>query len=243
MNDKDSILDKIKKLLRMKRGGTPSEIETALALAAELAHKHGIDLASVNPDEQSESQRISHVSDILNSRMPAEARFAAAILVNFFNVEVVISKKMVTNGGFFMERRYILNLIGTSWDCQVARYVFVFLQRAMRSAWNHRPNRRLKNRYAFLNGMFLGLADKLDRQKQVQSGSPGIVLISKAVQLRKDYLKQHWPNAEDSPLDKDDSDAMGSKLAGIRAGQDTDIRSGLNAAPQTAPLQLPPATP
>jgi hypothetical protein len=63
--NKDAIVEKIKKLLRMKRGGTPGEIENALAAAAELARKHSIDLGSINPDEESAKERLTHLQELL----------------------------------------------------------------------------------------------------------------------------------------------------------------------------------
>ena len=219
-------IDKIKKLLRMKRGGTQGEIENALAAAAKLAREHGIDLTGVNPDEP-DADRLTHAEEVLKTRLPLEARFAAAILVNFFNVQICVCKGW----------RYRVVFVGTAWDCEVARYIFIFLQRHFRYAWNHRENRRLKNREAFLNGMFLGLAYKL-RQQQPQG--EGLILATTA---RKDYLAKLFPNAEDNPLPDQDSNADAAHRAGIQAGQNTEIRSGLNQPAAPARPQLPPSTP
>ena len=230
--EKDLIIEKIKKLLRMKRGGTAGEIENALAMAAELARKHGIDLASVNPEEEAGAQRITHVQDVLKLRLPLEAKFAGAILVNFFNVAICI--KRGTSLPFVKIPGRIL-FIGTAWDCEVARYVFVFLQRHFRYCWNHRENRRLKNREAFMHGMFLGLAAKLEEQ---QPQGEGLILAADA---RKQYLAKLVPNTKDQNLDMDTSDANAAKYAGMLAGRDTEIRSGLNkpAAPARPALPAP----
>jgi hypothetical protein len=235
MSNRDTIIEKIKKLLRMKRGGSQGEIENALALAAELARKHGIDLGAVDPD--AEEQRITHVDELLKSRMPAEAKFAAAILVNFFSVQCVIHRGL--NPVRSWQYRYVLHLIGTAWDCEVAKYVFAFLQGHFRRAWSRRANRRLKNRYAFLNGMFLGLASKLEREQAAQVNESGLILIGKAKLQRAEYVKQHWPNSEDSPLQKDNSDASEAHWAGVVAGQDTNIRKAMDgeAAPMRPQLE------
>lgn len=45
--NKEAILEKIKKLLRMRRGGTPGEIENALAMAAKLAEPDSINQAVI----------------------------------------------------------------------------------------------------------------------------------------------------------------------------------------------------
>jgi hypothetical protein len=241
VSERDAIIDKIKKLLRMKRGGTQGEIENALAMAAELARKHGIDLASIDPD--AEEQKITHVSEILSSRMPAEAKFAAAILVNFFSVQVVLHRR--PNPQRLWQWQYSVHLIGTAWDCEVSRYVFAFLQKHFRRAWSNRSNRRIKNRYAFLNGMFLGLAAKLEAEREAQVAqvnAAGLIVIGRAVELRKAYASKHWPNCEDAPLKKDDSSATEAHRAGVVAGQNTNIRKAVNSAPAPARPALPPAT-
>jgi hypothetical protein len=236
----DPIIEKIKKLLRMKRGGTPGEIENALAMAAELARKHGIDLNSVNPDDESKSETITHFEEVLKLRLPLEAKFAAAILVNFFNVQICHMHGGTHREGYIKYKfNHSMIFIGTDWDIQVARYVFVFLQRHFRYSWNHRQNKRLKNREAFLHGMFLGLATKLEEAKKKEVGV-GLMVLDRAVQLRNDYLAKLLPNAKDKKLESDDSDAWAAKHAGIIAGRNTEIRSGLNKADEPKRAALPP---
>jgi hypothetical protein len=84
----ETIIDKIKKLLRMKRGGTPAEIETALAMAQKLAAKHGIDINSVDPEEKLKSE-MGHTDGWIGSRAPYDVRYAAKIVERFFNVDVI----------------------------------------------------------------------------------------------------------------------------------------------------------
>jgi hypothetical protein len=234
---RDQVIEKIKKLLRMKRGGTQGEIENALAMAAELARKHGIDLAGVDPD--AEEEKIRHETDALTSRLPLDAKLAAAILVNYFNVQVLISNRQHPTRPWTAQ--YLVNYIGTTWDISVARYVFVFLQRHFRSSWTNRPNRRLQNREAFLNGMFIGLSNKLYEQRKVTSTEAGLVLVGRAVALRKAYVDKTWPNNQDFDLDPDDSDAHAARWAGLQAGRNTEIRGGVGAGSAAAARpQLPP---
>jgi len=234
---KDEVIEKIKKLLRMKRGGTAGEIENALAMAAELARKHGINLNSVDPDET--KQKIGHESDALKSRLPLEAKYASAILVNFFNVNICLSGRPHSSRPWQMQ--YMVNFVGTEWDIEVARYVFQFLQGHFRRSWAQRQNRRLKNRLAFLEGMFLGLAHKLRQEREANApDAAGLILVGKAVELRKEYLAKTWPNSEKQDLKHDDSGATASKLAGIRAGQNTNIRKAMDKPAAPARPALPP---
>jgi hypothetical protein len=171
------------------------------------------------------------VEDVLKLRLPLEAKFAGAILVNFFNVAICFHTAV---NRWFLKIPGKITIVGTAWDCEVARYVFIFLQRHFRYSWNHRPNRRLKNREAFMHGMFLGLAAKLEAQ---QPETEGLVLSKNA---RKDYLAKLVPTSKDQSLDANNSDAWAAKRAGIRAGSETEIRSGLNKAAAPARPALPP---
>jgi hypothetical protein len=234
----DLIIEKIKKLLRMKRGGTAGEIENALALAAELARKHGIDLASVNEDETTQS--IRHVEEALTSRLPLEAKNAAAILVIFFNVNVVV--KQQRHPRRVWHRQYVAVFVGTDWDREVARYVFIFLQKHFRNAWSQRDNGRLKNRAAFLDGMFIGLAAKLETERNAnRPNETGLMLIGRGLKLRADYVQAHWPNSVKSDIESDKSGAAAAKWAGVQAGQKTNIRKAVDSgsAAAQAPRALP----
>lgn len=87
--EREQALDKIKKLLRMKRGGTPAEIETALALAAEIAAKWGIDMDSVNADDDQRKSDLHHAAGWEASRMASyDVKYAAGLVQEFFNVTV-----------------------------------------------------------------------------------------------------------------------------------------------------------
>jgi uncharacterized protein DUF2786 len=212
----ESIIEKIKKLLRMKRGGTAGEIDNALAMAAELARKHGIDLASVNPDDEAKSETVTHVEDVLKLRIPGEAKFAAGICVNFFNVGIIVRRP----ARFCWEKKKPNSIVfcGTPLDIEIARYVFVFLQRHFRQSWSDRTNRRLKNRQAFYHGMYLGLGCKLEAAKQAQAGV-GLIHLSRALERRNEYLSRLFPHAKSKNINSDDSGAHAAKYAGIVEGQ------------------------
>jgi len=238
---RDEVIDKIKKLLRMKRGGTAGEIENALALAAKLAREHGINLDSVDPDESTQSVR--HVEDALKSRLPLAAKYAAAILVNFFNVAVVIRRGQDPCYIFSRRPEVTVVFVGTDWDIEIARYVFGFLQEHFSRAWAQRKNRRLQNRKAFLDGMFLGLASKLATERDAnQPSETAVVLVGNALRLREDYIKQHWPKCGAMDLERDKSGASASKYAGIQAGEKTNIRRAVDKPAAPARAALPPTS-
>lgn len=232
--EQQQIVEKIKKLLRMQRGGTPAEVETALALAAELARKHGIDLASVNPDE-STAEPIGHVDTVATSRLQWECKYSAMLVQSFFNVEALLRAKGV--GSFWRRRGRVehrITFIGTAWDTQIAVYVYHFLVQQFRWAWKTRRG-RARNRHAFMHGMYQGIFAKLHAAQCQQVSEAGLVLLGKAVTERKAYLDRHWPNNREVDA-KCDSDATAAANAGYLAGKDTEIRTGLTHQGSAAPL-------
>jgi hypothetical protein len=213
------IIEKIKKLLRMKRGGTPDEIATALRLAQELAAKHGIDLNNVNPDES--ERPIRHEDEVLGVRVSWESKYAALVVSQFFNVEVFRAVNEERS-------KYVYRFVGESWDIQIAIYVYRFLCGHFRRTW--RTGRgRARNRQAFLWGMYCGLCSKLrDRQpKPIQE--PGLIRVDRQLQRRKDYIQQHFGPFNSNSVEPDD-EATAARMAGFIAGQKTEICQGVNGA-------------
>src|SRR5688572_4469996 len=122
--EREAVIEKIKKLLRMKRGGTAGEIENALAMAAALASKHGIDLASVDPDKLPD-QPIGHIDATTSARIQWECKYAALVCKQFFNVNALLRDERT--GSRRRWRNFKITLIGTAHDTQIAVFVYHFL--------------------------------------------------------------------------------------------------------------------
>lgn len=221
MSDRDAIVDKIKKLLRMKHGGTPDEVATALRLAQELAEKHGIDLGAVNPDEESVREKpIGHEDAVCGSRVSWESIYAGMVADQFFKVRVF--KTINDNAS-----KYVLRFVGEEWDRQIAIYVYRFLCGHFRREWrDHRG--RLRNRQAFMWGMYLGVSQKLSERQPVKPGA-GIIRADRALARRNEYITQQfgkWGSKSVRP----DGDAAAARRRGWLAGQATEIHSGVDGA-------------
>jgi hypothetical protein len=217
--NRDAIVDKIKKLLRMKRGGTPDEIATALRLAQELADKHGIDLNAINPDHESQPEKpIGHQDEVHGARVSWESRYAGMICDEFFKVRVF---KAVTED----RRHYSMRFVGEEWDRQIAIYVYRFLCGHFRREWATRRG-RCRNRHAFMWGMYIGLTSKL-RERQPVPQEAGIIIAERGLIRRNQYIDERWQlkNSSAAP----DGDASQAKWKGYLAGRETEIRSGVKA--------------
>ena len=212
------IAAKIKKLLRMKRGGTQSEIDTALKLAKELAQKHGLDLGSINPDDD-EKRASDYRQEVIAARLAPESRYASRIIREYFGVEVV-----------FKSYEGRMAIIGRGWEVEIAVYVFRFCRAAFLRSWD-KADGRLRNRAQFIKGMYRGMCHNLD--KSHKQSEPGLVVSLNAV------VSQFYPALVEKPQ-RDTGKSDASRLAGFMAGLDTHIRSGMQdglsrpALPQSA---------
>lgn len=223
---REEALEKIKKLLRMKRGGTAGEVENALAAAQKIAAEHGIDLNSVDPDAKDDP--IGHEDTIIGARIQFECKYASLVCQSFFNVSVFTRRASWT--------KYALTFVGTEWDRQIAIYVYHFLVGHFRREWNTRRG-RCRNRQSFLWGMYCGLCSKL-REQMPDAGiytlvKDGVVVIDpkqRALQRRKDYIAENFGEME-SKSTAPDRDSETAKYRGWVAGRETNIRKGVNGAP------------
>jgi len=216
--NKDVIIDKIKKLLRMKRGGTAAEIETALQLAQELAAKHGIDIATINPDE--ETRRVGDEDIHTSARLQWECKYSMLICEHFFNVSALVRRSDKDY------RKWCITIIGTSWDRQIASYVYAFLVGHFRREWSRRRG-RCRNRQAFMYGMFCGLTVKLKARIPTNiEQSNALVILQNALAERKQYMSLHYSGTTTQD-GKPDHEAMESQRRGYIAGKETEINSGI----------------
>jgi hypothetical protein len=235
MSEREQIIEKIRKLLRMKRGGTPGEIANALRMAQEIATKNGINLADVNPDDEGAKaeQPLGHQDAHKASRFQKECVLAGMICNRFFNVRVfrrAVDGKW-SEQGFKRVYIYALTFVGTAWDTEIALYVYHFLVRQFRYAWEHKSG-RARNREAFMWGFYIGVFDKLEQQMpKPENPEAALVIINQALARRESYIEKHFGKLEGSSA-APDTDAQAAIRSGIKAGLETDIRKGVKGEAQ-----------
>jgi len=233
----DPIIEKIKKLLRMKRGGTQAEVETALAMAAALAAKYGIRLDSVDPDAEPD-QPLGHIDAITSARIQWECKYAGLVCQQFFNVNSLLrSSYQPKRGGWKYCYDYKITFIGTASDTEIALYVYRFLVGHFRRCWNKRSG-RCRNRQAFLYGMYIGLCSKLEEQKKQQISDRALVFLGRELTRRNAYTQQQFGDTTESSTEPD-GDAKAAKWEGYIQGRKTEIRPAIDPS-KKQPLQLDP---
>ena len=215
-----SVLDKIRKLLRLAQSSNVHEAALAMERAFELASRHSINLDAVDLDE--ETRRVLHERFHVGARFSLIRRLTVGILENYFNVTLVKDAP-----------HYVF--IGTAAEVEIAMYVHGFLvaacSRCLR-AYAAEQRRKLSEnkRRQWIAGFMYGISAKLDEaRKQMQ-----IADTQTAVALRNKEKREAYLNSLFKVTTSKVNTAM---MSGFVSGVNTEIAKGL-AASQTKPLQL-----
>jgi len=214
----DSAINKIKKLLRMRRGGTPAEVATALRLAQEIAAKNGIDLAGIDSNDDERRSTMGHQDTPTGAQRTYEQSLANQILEGWFEVNTIFVRDYNAQGKLVC----VLQIVGDESARRIAAYIYVFLVRAFRRSWRERADRRLRNRRAFLLGMYAGIVSQLPERKprEQEAGSA-------LVQSRGAYIAKMYPDATTRKVNHDTTPSP-SGNAGFLVGLKTRIRLGVD---------------
>lgn len=214
---RDEALSKIKKLLTTS-GRTEAEIDTAQILAAAIADRHNIDLAEVDRVEQERQMVITHRAVGEWAKVPTEVEYASLICGRFFEVSPFTRTRLWVEEMVF---------VGTEWHLQIAEYVFHFLVKEFRWQWNKRRG-RCKKRKPFIYGCYVALYQKLAIRFERKTESEGLEISWKA--KREKYIAENFGEMTSSSVAPKDKKSVAANR-GYRAGQDIEIRPGLNADP------------
>ena len=233
MNEKDRILDKIKKLLRLSRSSNPHEAALALQRAMELANANSIHMASIDPDDVLAG--IRH-KERMESRLHYEKRLAISLVHDFFSVRIIRGWNH-------------LKIVGRAPDIQIAEYVYVYVVRACRlcmAAWakeeaEARRRVTINKRRSFILGFMEGVRknlNKLSIQSSESIPSMAALMASKTVEIqrRNAYVAERWKLAKLPPVSFRVTD--GAATNGFLDGMKTNINRPVSGAEINHPRQL-----
>jgi len=158
-----NILEKIKKLIRLgTNNANEHEAELAMMKAQEIAIQNDIDIATISQGEENQKSRefVKNDKD-MGQRLPICHKFVSSIIRMFFNVEIVMC------GGRYNGRS--LSFIGEADKVEFATWAYSYLNDVFINSWR---TYKIKNscplayRETYLFGLFKGLKDKLQKQKE-----------------------------------------------------------------------------
>lgn len=236
MSASPEIIDRIKKLLRLARSANPHEAQLAMQRALELARDHDVAVEGLNPDEQAKEKTVTHRDTEARQRMSYDKEYAVRIVGAFFHVSPVFNRKIVTPADGWPYEVQFVTFVGTASDCEIAIYVYDFLVHHF--AWCWRKHRgRLRNRRAYVDGMFQGLFRKLHdalpepTERQVRGNELALV-------EHDNYIAAWIGATEAKKFGRPDHDAHAARWAGYLQGQKTNIAPAIKPSQEPEPLAL-----
>lgn len=117
---KETIVERIKKLLRLSKGtNSESEAENALAKAKELCATNGIRFESINAD----APQIKEVLVLMDKRSSVSKQWIYGILDAHFGITVIFGK----HGVYF---------VGPEENVEIGKFLLTYLLACERRAWN-----------------------------------------------------------------------------------------------------------
>jgi hypothetical protein len=225
-------IEKIRKLLRMKHGGTPHEIATAMRLAQKLAAEAGIDLNTVDASLDHGRYNVGHSRAFAErGNVPLEIHAACQLVKQFVHVDFIVKpvldrKRLLS----FRPWRYTIVCIGSDSARDVATYLCTHLSREFGRAWRTRTNRRLRDKRSFLQGMAFAVSSELEKfapppppppDEMLQAWSQHLATINCQVESR--------PPRSQAKLNPK------AALAGVDAAKDLHVRRPCAAAVAAQP--------
>ncbi len=220
MTPKPSIINRVKKLLRLARdkAATPAEAGNALNRALDLIHQHEIDIATLDLDEPTENLICQRIR--VGQSISFIKRRVNLILLHYFKVRTI------------WERPY-LAIVGFETDVTIAQYVFAFLVRSCSSAVKdyaaaERKARRkvtTRKKQGFIQGWMYGvsttLRDPNTPAQAIEDNKTALILSEKKRQVDA-HFEQLFPDSISSPIQKKPLNKS-ALWSGYVRGKDTSI--------------------
>lgn len=230
------VIDKIRKLLRLSRSANPHEAQLALQRALALARSHGVEVESLNPDASEKAQAITHTDTPARERLSYDKEYASRICAGFFRVTPVFRTRIGRRADGWPRIEKVISFVGTAADVEIALYVYGFLVHHFAFCWRTKRG-RLRNRRAYVDGMFYGLYSKLldaEPAPAADACGTGAELVLAA---HTAYIAAAIGKFTSATFAKPDLAAKAASWAGFMQGRRTSILDPLKAG-AAAPLAL-----
>lgn len=187
MKPSDAIIEKIQKLLALANSDNEHEAKNATRMANELLLKYNLDLQQIS-DHQNEY--VVFDAEDTGLTLKSHQKMIAQILMNFFFVKVMIMKnhsgyssgEYSSYKGPRAQYKKTFQLIGTKANCQIASYIFSFLNTAYPKAFQDYYDRNASveksHRDSYYKGLTIGIMEVLEATKFKIEEERGLVVKS-----------------------------------------------------------------
>ena len=230
-SEPEPLLKRIQKLLALAESDNLHEAELAMTKARTLMDKYELELGT-----QPQKYCYSFLG-MPRARRSLVEQLIASLLSRHFSVEVVWipSHLLITQ-----KKVWLLELVGTKTNLEIAEYVYSFLKRELEYLWTaHRyqhPNLKgIAPKRDFQCGVLQGFIKKLDQahSKTLSENGTKLILLKKE-QLERFFHERHPRLKASRRLTYRPS---ASYHAGYQQGQDLEIHKGVKNGKSEASLQ------
>lgn len=193
---KDEIIEKIQKLLSLANSDNENEAKIATTRANELLIKYNLSLQTVT-DRQFEyiDQKITSTGLTFKPHQ----KMISQILISYFFVRIVIGRvhigyssgRWAKTGEGKAQYKKVISLVGTKENCQIATYIFSYLNDAFPKLWEQYKTKnkaKMSHRISYYTGLTQGLKLMLDQTKWKVENETGLI-VKKDPKL-DEYLKK-----------------------------------------------------
>lgn len=235
-HDKETIA-KIMKLLAL--GSSPNKYEAELAMqrAYELMQKYDIDIADIKQDEKKYVDNTVPIGGkiyeehLLVSRLCRDY-FKVFSFVDSMPIDKNISYSMMTDK--LMDAKCI-RFVGKKHHVEISLYVFAFLVYTFRKLYRKQNKiQKVRDKKAFMEGLYIGLNQKLEESHKKVEQEYGIVVVEDADLLK--HCHENWNlsdmNRKQRMVDKE------SYERGVKEGRSIDIHDGIQQGSEKSGTKL-----
>lgn len=190
----------------------------------QLAREHDVAVEGLNPDEAARERVIGHQDTEAWQRVSYDKHYAARICGRFFHVKTIIVRCVMHVRGWPKIGTKI-SFVGRRSDLEIALYVYGFLVHHFAFCWRkHRG--RLRNRHAFVDGMFMGIYSRL-METETPRDAKGTELVVRELET---YIAAVFGKTKAEEYRQPDHNARAASNAGWIAGRQTNIATPLKGA-------------
>lgn len=217
----DPLLDKIRKLMTLAEKGDEHEAEVALAKAAEIMGKYGIEKEDVDDDGKYVTISIGKPFKTSSS----ENAYMSSLLNQFFSVRTITGQVVDSHTGDTSKITYIC---GTTVHVKIASYVYDAIQSHIELAWlkyckdNFVNSSLVRRRRDFAIGALQSLIEKLSGELE-HTETMALIHVGDA-DLEKYYHRRFPYIVTTTHRSQRDQNAFN---AGVSAGKNMNIHDGI----------------
>jgi hypothetical protein len=179
MADKTPIINKIQKLLSLANSQNENEAKAAMNMANTLLIKHNISIQQVTAgaeDQKTQYQTKNVKEGFLTLRL--HQKLISELLQNYFFVKIIIISKPT---GFLIKTKYdkTIQLIGTKENCEIASYIFSYLDKSYPQLWKTYLKNNSDVNYqktSYYHGLTRGIKEMLETTKWKVEEEMGLTL-------------------------------------------------------------------